>query len=54
MITAKEPGSVLRPIAISEGMIPLRQDGWRKVIDGTTTVEEVIRVTTADVELQDE
>jgi type II secretion system protein E len=31
--------------AIAEGMRTLRTDGWRKVLDGRTTVEEVVRVT---------
>ncbi len=31
--------------ARKNGMIPLREDGIRKVIDGRTTVEEVLRVT---------
>ena len=26
-------------------MITLRQDGWRKVLKGTTTIDEVARVT---------
>ena len=26
----------------------IRQDGWRKVLDGETTVEEVLRVTQGD------
>lgn len=34
----------LRGIARHQGMIPLRQDGWRKVQAGMTTVEEVLRV----------
>ncbi len=54
MITSRQPGTALRPVAIAEGMVPLRQDGWRKVIAGSTTLEEVIRVTTADVDVQDE
>ncbi len=54
MITAREPGTVLRPVAIAEGMLPLRQDGWNKVIAGETTVEEVLRVTVSDVEAMDE
>ena len=33
---------------ISEGMLTLRQDGWKKVIAGQTTVEEVLRVTKGD------
>ena len=27
------------------GMITLRQDGWRKVLQGMTTIDEVARVT---------
>jgi type II secretory ATPase GspE/PulE/Tfp pilus assembly ATPase PilB-like protein len=27
------------------GMKTLRQDGWRKIVEGVTTVEEIIRVT---------
>src|SRR6266566_933299 len=38
-------GGALREIAQSQGMTTLRQDGWRKVQAGITTVEEVIRVT---------
>ena len=32
-------------------MIPLRHYGWSKVIAGYTTVEEVVRVTAADLEM---
>src|SRR6266567_1303784 len=35
----------LREIAQAQGMSTLRQDGWRKVQAGITTVEEVLRVT---------
>jgi type II secretory ATPase GspE/PulE/Tfp pilus assembly ATPase PilB-like protein len=34
----------LRAIAVEEGMVSLREDGWRKVQAGLTTVEEVFRV----------
>jgi len=34
--------------AMDQGMRTLRQDGWRKVLDGRTTVDEVLRVTKAD------
>ncbi len=30
------------------GMVTLRQDGWRKVANGLTTIDEVMRVTGAD------
>jgi type II secretion system protein E len=39
----------IRNQAIKEGMITLRQDGWRKVLNGTTTIEEVARVTAGDI-----
>lgn len=31
-----------------DGMMTLRQDGWRRVAQGVTTVEEVLRVTQTD------
>jgi type II secretory ATPase GspE/PulE/Tfp pilus assembly ATPase PilB-like protein len=34
----------LRRIAKEEGMVGLREDGWRKVLAGVTTAEEVLRV----------
>ncbi|HEV8228571.1 MAG TPA: ATPase, T2SS/T4P/T4SS family [Candidatus Limnocylindria bacterium] len=33
---------VLRQVAASEGLVPLREAGLRKVADGTTTMQEVI------------
>ncbi len=38
----------IKQAAIEEGMRTLRQDGWRKVLDGRTTIEEVTRITKAD------
>ena len=32
-------------VALDEGMRPLMQDGWIKVLKGITTLEEVMRVT---------
>jgi general secretion pathway protein E/type IV pilus assembly protein PilB len=40
---------VIRNQAIKEGMITLRQDGWRKVLKGITTIDEVARVTAGDI-----
>jgi general secretion pathway protein E len=54
MITANKPAEAIRTKALQEGMIPLRQDGWNRVIAGQTTIEEVVRVTAADVDLLDE
>jgi len=39
---------VIRQAAIEEGMITLRQDAWRKVLSGRTTIEEIERVTRAE------
>jgi general secretion pathway protein E/type IV pilus assembly protein PilB len=38
----------IKRTAIQEGMLTLRMDGWRKVLAGETSVEEVVRVTRAD------
>jgi general secretion pathway protein E len=54
MISQGKSGELLRAKALQEGMVPLRQDGWNRVIAGTTTVEEVVRVTAADVDVLDE
>jgi general secretion pathway protein E/type IV pilus assembly protein PilB len=54
LITQGRPESALRAMAIDEGMIPLRQYGWSKVLAGYTTLEEVVRVTAADLEMVDE
>lgn len=38
----------IRQAAVAEGMITLRQDAWRKVFAGRTTIEEIERVTRAE------
>ncbi|MCP4108496.1 MAG: type II secretion system ATPase GspE [Desulfobacteraceae bacterium] len=35
----------IKKIAIRKGLATLRQDGWRKVEEGVTTISEVLRVT---------
>ena len=47
-VMRQEPSDTLRRIAIGEGMETLRQDGLRKALEGRTTLEEVLRVTTAE------
>ena len=54
MITQGKQASLLRAAAIEESMVPLRSYGWRKVIAGVTTIEEVLRVTASDLEMLDE
>jgi type II secretory ATPase GspE/PulE/Tfp pilus assembly ATPase PilB-like protein len=45
MVTSRAPSSDIRRRAIADGMRPLRQDGWEKVLAGVTTIEEVLRAT---------
>jgi general secretion pathway protein E len=54
LVGRRASGAELREAAIREGMIPLRRDGWQKVADGITSVEEVLRVTTEELSVLDE
>jgi general secretion pathway protein E len=54
LIVQGKSAEALRARALQEGMVPLRQDGWNRVIAGATTIEEVVRVTAADVDVLDE
>ena len=49
LVVQRTNASVIRREALKRGMITLRQDGWRKVLSGSTTVDEVARVTAADL-----
>ncbi len=48
MIVQKRDGGELKQGAVAQGMQTLRQDGWRRVGQGKTTIEEVVRVTQND------
>ncbi|PYI81206.1 MAG: secretion system protein E [Verrucomicrobia bacterium] len=48
LIMQRRDGSELKQCAIAERMETLRQDGWRRVAQGKTTIEEVVRVTQTD------
>jgi type IV pilus assembly protein PilB len=37
----------IRDAAVDEGMLTLRMDGWMKVLKGLTTLEQVVRETSA-------
>lgn len=47
MVARRATTAELRDHAIKEGMEVLRQDGWRKVSQGQTTIDEVLRITTS-------
>jgi type II secretion system protein E len=45
LIMNRAPATTIAQRAIEAGMRTLRTDGWNKVKEGTTTIEEVLRVT---------
>ena len=44
MIVSKVSASDLQKQAMEEGMLTMKQDGFVKVMEGVTTIEEVLRV----------
>jgi general secretion pathway protein E/type IV pilus assembly protein PilB len=48
LATQKVSSQVIKQAAMKAGMQTLRADGWQKVLDGITTVDEVLRVSKAD------
>ena len=50
LIAKKSSSNELKRQAIKAGMRTLRQDGWQKVIEGLTTIEEVMNVAHEDKE----
>jgi len=45
VILEQRSADAIRDVAVREGMIPMREDGYKKALAGVTTVEEVERVT---------
>ncbi len=45
LIMKKTSTAIIRQHVIKQGMVPLQEDGWEKVKQGITTIEEVLRVT---------
>jgi len=48
LATDRAPTNLVKDAAVRAGMRTLRQDGWRKVCRGETTIDEVLRVTKSD------
>ncbi len=44
LILERSPASSIEKQAREEGMITMKQDGYMKVLEGITTLEEVLRV----------
>ncbi len=45
LIVQSVAANIIRDKAIAKGMRTLRQDGWRKALAGSTSIDEVLRVT---------
>ncbi|MFM1944927.1 MAG: hypothetical protein RI897_3909 [Verrucomicrobiota bacterium] len=52
LILNRSPASTITQCAIDDGMRTLRSDGWVKVRAGSTTIEEVLRVTQVEEHLK--
>jgi len=48
MIVHQRPSNEIKKAAIKNGLETLRRDGWSRVLDGITTIEEVMRVARMD------
>jgi type II secretory ATPase GspE/PulE/Tfp pilus assembly ATPase PilB-like protein len=45
LVTDRRSAREVRKVAMKQGMNSLRNDGWRLIGEGKTTVEEVLRMT---------
>ncbi|MBL7076003.1 MAG: type II/IV secretion system protein [Kiritimatiellae bacterium] len=45
LVVARSSAHDIKAKSIEQGMVTLRDDGWQKVLNGFTTIEEVLRVT---------
>ncbi len=44
LVVSRQPANIIKDEALKHGMVTLRQDGWLRVIEGRTSVDEVLRV----------
>ncbi len=44
MVIQQRPANEIKKVALAAGMTTLRRDGWLRTMDGTTSVNEVIRI----------
>ena len=49
LVAHSAPAPKLREQAYRDGYVPMRTYGWHKVMQGVTTIEEVITVTSSDI-----
>jgi len=44
LILERAAASEIEKLAVEEGMISMKQDGYLKVVEGVTSIDEVLRV----------
>jgi type II secretory ATPase GspE/PulE/Tfp pilus assembly ATPase PilB-like protein len=44
MIISHEAAQTIEKVSLEEGMTTMQQDGFLKVLEGVTTIEEILRV----------
>ena len=44
LVVRRDPANIIKDLAIDEGMITLRRDGYLRIVEGRTSLEEVLRV----------
>lgn len=49
LVAHSAPAKKMREQAFRDGYVPMRDYGWHKVMQGQTTIEEVISVTSSDI-----
>ena len=52
LILKRSAASTIAQKAMEQGMRTLRMDGWEKVKNGITTIEEVLRVTQSEEHME--
>ena len=52
LVTARKSAGAVRKVALAHGMASLREDGLRKMLEGVTSLDEVLRVTQEDLEVE--
>ena len=53
LVVSRASSNEIKGVAIRQGMRTLRTDGWNKVLQGVTTLEEVLRVSEEDEALSE-
>jgi len=48
LVVHRRPANEIKKTALENGLVTLRRDGWRRVLEGVTTVDEVVRVARRD------